>query len=186
MSPTNQIILGFVVCGISACLAVYGGYLVKSGFDARKPKTETAEDKKPDNVYDKLPLFDFGNKREYQDQDKVYYDDVLLITNKGEGQAVNVTVVKQPLPDNKQKVAISGTQIKVNKHISKKLGVLGINETTTAFRERGYNGKNVRIHVRFRNIFGLFFEFTYEGELNDLRLVKRLYISKESGEKITF
>lgn len=147
---------------------------------------ESTKTNEKNNVLQKLPLFDFIVKKQAQDPERKYVDEILSITNKGEGPAENVTIIKGPLPDNKQKVAVSGQQKRINEAFTKKLLLVGVNDTPHfLFRERGYAGKNVRITVMFRKSNDLF-QFIYEGELSKLRLVSRSFHNKETGQTEEF
>ena len=186
MSALTQMIIGYVVIAICAAGGAYGGYLFYSAKKNSKKHPEVTEITKESNVFNKLPLFDFSIEKKAQDPADRYYDEVLFITNKGEGPAINVSIFKFPLPDNKQKRAVSGFPQRVNNNMSKTLSIVGINDRYFVLRERGYAGKNVRITVRFKNIFNCLFEFIYEGELNKLHLVKRSFLNKETGKKEAF
>jgi len=184
MSALYQIIIGALLVAVCSIGVYYGGHLFVSGVKNWGKEPESTHTIQRDEVFNKLPLFDFTVKREHQAPN--FYEEALYITNKGEGKAINVSIDKFPLPDNKQKVAISGQQNRVNEIIRKKVSLLDLNESVKVFNERGYNGKQIRVQITFRNIYNLFFAFKYEGEISSLRLVERLYISKETGDKVRF
>jgi hypothetical protein len=180
MLAKSQFIIGIVLIALGA-VGGYWGNDLRTSIKNGQEQPKNVKTPKERNVLDKLPLFDFSIKRE----GGRYYDEILSITNKGEGPASNATIIKLPLPDNKQAVAVSGQQKRINEAISKTLLVIGINDPPHfLFRERGYAGKIVRIAVRFRSANDFLFEFIYEGELNKLRLVKRSYSDK--GKRIIF
>jgi hypothetical protein len=141
---------------------------------------------KKNEIYEHLPVFEFIVERDCQDPGGKYCDEVVFIKNIGSGQAVNLRIFKFPLPDNKQKRALSYQKVRINKNISKEIPMLGIGDKKFAYREREYSGKNVKFSVRCKDIKNNIFEFTYEGEPRKLRLTHKKYLIRETGEKGSF
>ena len=137
-------------------------------------------------LYEHLPLFEFIYERKCQDPGGKYCDEVVYIKNIGSGQAINLKVFKFPLPDNKQKRNLSPQQMRINNSFSREISMLGIGDKKYVYREREYNGKNVKILVRCNGISKYSYEFTYKGESRKLRLILKKFLNRETGEKGSF
>lgn len=166
-------------------LASLGFALPSDGLDKQK-SSDTESLIKKNEIYEHLPVFEFIVERDCQDPGGKYCDEVVFIKNIGSGQAVNLRIFKFPLPDNKQKRALSYQKVRINENISKEIPMLGIGDKKFAYREREYSGKNVKFSVRCKDIKNNIFEFTYEGEPRKLRLTHKKYLIRETGEKGSF
>ena len=120
-------------------------------------------------VYSRMPILDFTVEVHYQDVHAEYYDELILIKNKGDGPAFDVSLLKTPLPDNAQKRATTG-RTGPNNPFQKTYNIIGVGETFGFYREDGYPAKEIQIIIRFMNMFKERFEWEYQGPPQYLQL----------------
>jgi hypothetical protein len=162
MSPVDstRIILDGLVTVVLTVTAIF---VVRYWRETQKMKEEMTEQNKiaEKNIfYQKLPVIDFRHK-----------GGLIFIKNKGSGPAINVTLIKTPLPDNKQKAAVSQPQKRTNEPIDRYYSVIG-SEEERFFVEQGYHGMRIKITALFSDIFNRRFHWEFEGEPDDLKLIK--------------
>jgi len=117
-------------------------------------------------AYSRLPILDIERAGHNW---ATYYDDVINITNKGYGPAFDVSLQKISLPDNAQKKAVTG-KTGPNNPFQKTYKIIAVGDTIEFYREEGYPAKEIKIVIRFMNMFKEKFEWEYKGAPEHLQL----------------
>lgn len=113
----------------------------------------------------KMPVFSLELNR--KDSSEVH------ISNIGEGIAFNIRVLKIPMEDNRQQLAVSvPTEPRINKPIDAHYNVIANGHRAIFMLEPDYSGKRIRITLAFQNIFKQSFHWEFEGKQSDLMLVR--------------
>ncbi|HVN95808.1 MAG TPA: hypothetical protein VMT62_05230 [Syntrophorhabdaceae bacterium] len=96
--------------------------------------------------------------------------EALYVKNKGKGPALNVSVLKMPLPDSAHLVTGVGSAFGHNAQISERYSIVGPDEELLFFREDDYAAKRIQIQITFHDMFKRRFIWVFEGKQRELAL----------------